>query len=301
MNFKFLCKVKNFVVMVKINYKLPPPINIYCGMCSFQVAILGDERNSFHLEVARMLEKKTTMNLQPGRNNEVKVVFTPNVIGPVQSELSIREITKGGQQNVYEQKTVEMFGYGGLGLVNWSFMCPVLNNDMSFILSETYQRKTFHLTEYLECQNDGNVPAFIFVVFERKLAPFYINVDLVGQDCVIKPGQKCTVFVNLVIGDDIVKFFQYNGTIMVAHVGMLKLYWGSEILRRRLRRLVNAAKQSDCKALSLATVKLLSMSFEFERTVSENVDLMLDRPEYIDQLLQAVSVNVIPVTIRRNL
>lgn len=268
----------------------------------FQITVEEDESNAFFLVVTQnnlqTLQKSMTLEIETGEL-ELIVKFLPNAIGAFRGKLVIRQIefTDRAECKLMTPVTVLMLAYGGLVLVQWSLNDLGPDSDMVFVVGKKIN--TQDLTQTIVLQNCGELPAFIYVAFDSLSLPFSLEMNIKGRAFVIKPQEKHTVTVNFVMRHDLLRYFKSNKGVRGVHVGVLKLYWGSEVLRCRLRRVVDQAEESECQAIPLPVVETLSQKFANEDSFPEDVDNLLDQADNIDQLLQSVRKNSIPVIVRR--
>lgn len=226
-----------------------------------------------------------TFYLHPGRRFKIAVVFHPYAVRSFEGLIVFK--------TVYGE-AVPLYGYGGNGFVNYTFADRSVDNVLAFHMSYTQEI----LTQFVECRNYGKLPAFVYADYKIcQVVQFAVTLKLRGSDNVLEPRHKSLLFVNFTINDSVLKYFHKNPTKTVG-IGALNLYTGSEILRYRLYRLVDHVEESDCRTLPLALVKKLTAAFSFEHACPEDVDGIWDPPYEIEQLLQAVSVQTIPLVVR---
>lgn len=268
----------------------------------FQITVEEDECNAFFLLVTQnsveTLQKSMTIEIE-SEELVITVKFFPNAVGAFRGELvlSEMEITGREKQDLMTPATVHMFGYGGLILVHWSLNNLGPDSDMVFVLGKTINSQG--LTQTIVFENCGQLPAFVFITFEGLSLPFSLELNIKGRASVIKPQEKLSVLVNFVMRHDLLQYFKNNRAVNGAHVGVLKLYWGSEVLRCRLRRVVYQVRESDCQMIPLTVVETLSQNFANENPFPEDVNNLLDQAHSIDQLLQSVKLKSVPVIVRR--
>lgn len=265
----------------------------------------------FYLLVDNELRNCLKFRLHPKKRYTVEVVFRPYAVRAFKGELlfkftriqrrRLRRPLKRGRRRSYTA-SVFMHGYGGNSCVlftlpDWDH----LDNRLSFNLRLIPAQTSCVMGRPVAMQNMGNLAGFVYGRCETNVTPFFQNVRLEEFINVIGPHQDwcCYGIVKLIILEDMFKYFNDNEKVEFVDLGVLKIYVGAEVLRGRLRRLVNSVEESDCKTIPLEIVKQFTARFAWEQPFPEDIYEFLEPPCLIDQLLQEVVVITIPMIITR--
>lgn len=211
----------------------------------------------------------------------------------------IRVRRRRGRRRSHTQSAL-LYGYGGHANINARYSNASDDNGLTFFLDQFSMQETAVVLRDIEIKNCGDLTGFVYGTFEMAaITPFAHNVNLYGWEIVLRP-QETRFATVIVVVDELFKYFnETDKDVEFVDLGLLKVYTGAEVLRGRLRRMMESVEENKCVTIPLELVKELTASFPFEQPFPEDINDFLEPPHEIDQLLQRVFVTTIPLRIRR--
>lgn len=177
--------------------------------------------------------------LHAHESRPIIVSFVPTNLGAAIDEIIVTPIDSHLEQT--KKQRIRLFGYGGFGNVEIVDITKDTQNKYWLRLGDLTSNNILKQTFIVK--NTGTLPSFAFLSVTTRHLFAFSNVTLSNKFFVLIPDEQKEITVTYTPNSDDYKNFQRN--LSVVDIGIIKLVWGTEVNRGRLRRLCRKAAEKN--------------------------------------------------------
>lgn len=233
--------------------------------------------------------------LRPLETRTLAVTFCPSAKRAFAGVLNFTPLDSDLHQS--KRQMIVMFGYGGHASIEM-FNSLAKDPTGKFLLTLGDLTNKTTITKTIICRNSGDLPGFVYASFEPKSVCSFVSISIVPNKFIVKPKQEISINVTYTATKEDVKYFQSTASTDILEIGVIKLYYGAEALRGRLKYLMSKARGNGLQVKSI--VEELSSKFIDEDIPNDIGKLYKESVHAMKQLLQEIFPKEIVVTVEHD-